>query len=990
MKDEGNGKTTGKNALQAAFSRIGAAAQIAALEGAAFAVEKPDMRIVATEQSGPRIIIVDGTPGAKPEVLWAWDPAEDPGIAPGDLPTFDCVSECKPHDGGRTILVTASGGAFAAIDVETRRAKWYGFAGENPHSIDVLPDGRVAVVSSTGNKLTLTDVSKAPFAPAKQKQVKAMELPGGHGVHWDATRNCLWAFGYFKLHKLAYDGATMSVTPLASYDYSKVCLNAGGHDLVPDGRGGFFLTNSRVVFHFDPDTETFAIARNIAYVKSFSPSATRGDLYAIPNESWWTDRLTVRDASGNARTIGPFENPRFYKARWLVADAAETPAGNAARLLQLAAAADAAPERHGLPPAPEAGRLLFVAPDGSDAADGSEAHPFATLARARDAVRDIRRGGTLPKGGVKILLRGGRYSVPTTFTLGPEDSGEPGSPISYAAFPGEKPVLDGGIEVADFHPVDDPAALRRIPETAHGKVVVADLGGRLPEDARQPQKPFGTCVNGDKTVRDLYLAGEPLQLARHPNEGFFGLTDIVDSANRVFKPGIGDLSPWEKEPDLMALGYWKWLWADQTLYAVANTKAGTISLKGDVSAYGSIDLDYGRHPRPWFLLNALAALDAPGEWFFDAATAKLYLYPPDGAPAGASYVLSALAKPFIAASGVHDIRIEGLEIRNGMQNGIVACGIANSVIAGNTITCLGGDGLVATDATDTAIYGNRLSVFGHGAMIVAGGDRRTLAPSGIVIENNDISRTSRSQRTYTPGLHLSGCGTQVLHNWIHDIPSSAIRLEGNDCLVAWNRVEKVVTESDDQGAVDMWGDPTYQGNTFAFNLWKDVGGGRNAPCGQGGIRFDDAISGNFVYCNRFANCSRGHFGAVQIHGGRANIVANNIVADCAIGTSFTAWMPEKWREHVAGVQKDKLGKLGISPVAPPYSTKYPVLAGGLEAMPQVNTVAHNLFVKVGKRFSNPGDENEFLANADAASAEAEVGASVLLRAVPPAEMMGPY
>lgn len=281
-------------------------------------MEKPDMRIIATEQAGPRIVMIDGTPGAGADFIWTWNPAEDTGIAAKDLESFGYLSECKPRDNGRTILVTASCGAFASIDVSERRVRWYGYAGENPHSIDVLPDGRVAVVSSTGNKLTITDVSEHPFEPEKQAQVKALEIEGGHGVHWDAARNCLWALGYYRLYKLSYDAAAMSVATAATYDYTGVCQNAGGHDLLPDGHGGYYLTNSEMVFHFEPEKEVFSPVRLVRHVKAFSPCAVRGDLYAIPNESWWTDRLIVRDASGAERIIGPFGNPMFYKARWFV------------------------------------------------------------------------------------------------------------------------------------------------------------------------------------------------------------------------------------------------------------------------------------------------------------------------------------------------------------------------------------------------------------------------------------------------------------------------------------------------------------------------------------------------------------------------------------------------------------------------------------------------------------------------------------------------
>ena len=65
------------------------------------------------------------------------------------------------------------------------------------------------------------------------------------------------------------------------------------------------------------------------------------------------------------------------------------------------------------------------------------------------------------------------------------------------------------------------------------------------------------------------------------------------------------------------------------------------------------------------------------------------------------------------------------------------------------------------------------------------------------MSDNDISWVERWKRTYAPGLHLSGCGTEVAHNHFHDMLSSAMRIEGNDHHVVSNIVERVVTESDD-------------------------------------------------------------------------------------------------------------------------------------------------------------------------------------------------
>jgi hypothetical protein len=51
---------------------------------------------------------------------------------------------------------------------------------------------------------------------------------------------------------------------------------------------------------------------------------------------------------------------------------------------------------------------FHVATTGSDDNPGTADKPFATLARARDAVRRLRSGGP-PKANVKVLVRGGTY-----------------------------------------------------------------------------------------------------------------------------------------------------------------------------------------------------------------------------------------------------------------------------------------------------------------------------------------------------------------------------------------------------------------------------------------------------------------------------------------------------------------------------------------------------------------------------------------------------
>ena len=276
-------------------------------------------KFVAAEQKSGTISVYYDRPGREPQLQWAWSAKGDPNVKPEHHRLFGVPDECKPHDGGRLVLMNDSLGGFAGLDVGTGRCKFYGNAGGNPHSVELLPDGNVAVASSTGRTLKIFNVKEHPFDPDSQQCVIALDLPGGHGVVWDAKRGTLFALGYTNLYELAYAPETMSVKVLHRWDYTNPCVDAWGHDLLPDGKGGYYFTNHAAVWHFDPGTGVFAKARSVENVKSISLSPD-GDMMAIPRERWWTDTLLVfpsgsSDASA-ARGI-TLPGAKFYKARWM-------------------------------------------------------------------------------------------------------------------------------------------------------------------------------------------------------------------------------------------------------------------------------------------------------------------------------------------------------------------------------------------------------------------------------------------------------------------------------------------------------------------------------------------------------------------------------------------------------------------------------------------------------------------------------------------------
>ena len=73
---------------------------------------------------------------------------------------------------------------------------------------------------------------------------------------------------------------------------------------------------------------------------------------------------------------------------------------------------------------------IYVSPSGNDTAAGTQEAPFRTIAKAL----------SLAKPGYTIYLKGGTWKERVNISV----SGTEGKPVTLTAWPGEKPVLDGG------------------------------------------------------------------------------------------------------------------------------------------------------------------------------------------------------------------------------------------------------------------------------------------------------------------------------------------------------------------------------------------------------------------------------------------------------------------------------------------------------------------------------------------------------------------
>ncbi len=123
------------------------------------------------------------------------------------------------------------------------------------------------------------------------------------------------------------------------------------------------------------------------------------------------------------------------------------------------------------PASAQAGHTYYVAPNGDDTWSGTlpDANgdasdgPFASLHKAVDTARDVRASGHITQP-VKIFLRGGTHFLGKPLTLTPADSGTAESPLTIAAYPGEAPILSGGLPITGWRQTDGPLWAADLPE----------------------------------------------------------------------------------------------------------------------------------------------------------------------------------------------------------------------------------------------------------------------------------------------------------------------------------------------------------------------------------------------------------------------------------------------------------------------------------------------------------------------------------------------
>ncbi|SOE23837.1 Right handed beta helix region [Spirosomataceae bacterium TFI 002] len=588
---------------------------------------------------------------------------------------------------------------------------------------------------------------------------------------------------------------------------------------------------------------------------------------------------------------------------------------------------------------------IHIATSGNDQNNGTENNPVASVERANQLVKE-HITNRVSEDTIRVIFHEGTYRLSEGIILNAANSGTEHSPIIYQSKQGEKVIISGAIPIKGFGKLSKNHDLyRKSPEIA-SKIVEIDLTKTSLSifDKIRLRGFSGSSAPAPYSFRELYLNGKPMPLSRWPNDGYSNFTHAVsDSSSKVIKTGIvyedEHISSWKIEPNILLHGYWKYLWADAyEQVSEIDADQHTIWLTPPYNHY------LFSENKPFAAYNVISEIDLPGEWAYDYQKKKIYFYPPEDTQ-NSSLELSICETPLLQINDAAWISIRGIQFQMGAENGLLIKDSQHINIIDCDINGFAGEGIMMLNGHKNTISSCRIYNMGRGGIVAKGGNRETLERSDYVIDNCHIHDLSRIDHTYTPGIWVDGVGTTIKHSKFHDIPSSAMRINGNDHIVEYNDISHVVTESDDQGAIDMWGDPTYRGNVFRCNYIYDIGpknqGKIDTHAGRAGIRFDDAIAGCLVYSNIFKNCAGGAFGAIQIHGGNKNLIWNNLFYQNSGGISFTPWSKSHWANYTKKSMEffDQHSFL--------YVSRYPELIEITENLNK-NTVSQNLFINCAK------------------------------------------
>ena len=312
---------------------------------------------------------------------------------------------------------------------------------------------------------------------------------------------------------------------------------------------------------------------------------------------------------------------------------------------------------------------VHVSPAGDDANPGTLERPLATVAAGQRAARK--------SPATTVLLHAGVYYLPETMVLTADDSG-----TTFAAAGGDEVVISGGAKLTlNWRPTGDGV--------------------------------FEATTPAGLTIDQLFVNGQRQRMARYPNfdpklrpyGGYSADAFGPERASRWANPAGGFIHAM----------HWAH-WGGYHFRITGKNEKGEVVFEGGWQNNRRSQM----HDIHRYVENIREELDAPGEWFHDAATSTLAYFPPPGTDIESACVEVVRLRHLIECDGAARVTLRGLTFRHAARTFMDV----KEPLLRSDWTMYRGGALVFRHAEDCTVEDCDFDELGGNAIVVTGRNRR--------------------------------------------------------------------------------------------------------------------------------------------------------------------------------------------------------------------------------------------------------------------------